>query len=149
MEDFVKLGGGYPEDGCALVNHTLVKHIHCHLERCKSGSLTDTALEHIELAILDGELDVLHIVEVVLKKYANVVELLVNLRHCLLQGLEVLVMVCLGGLVQRVRCADTCNYILALGVDEPLSVELVVTDGRVAGESNSGSGGVAHISEYH
>ena len=83
------------------------------------------------MSLLDGELDVLHIVEMLLKSQADVVKLLVNLRHSGLKGLEILVLLGLGGLVQRVRGTDSSNHILTLGVDEPLSVELVVSVGRV------------------
>ena len=59
------------------------------------------------------------------------VELFIYLRHSLFERLEILVLLSLGSLVQRVRCTDTCNDILALGIDKPLTVELVVTVGRV------------------
>ena len=85
----------------------------------------------------------------VFKMYAYGIEFLIYFRHCLLEGFEVGVVRVLCSLVERVRRADTCYDILALGVDEPFSVEPVVTVGRVAGESHSGSGSVAHVSEYH
>ena len=62
---------------------------------------------------------------------------------------SVLVMVGLGGLVQRVGGADTRDHVLALGVDEPLAVELVVAGGRIAAEGDTGCGGVAHVAEHH
>ena len=83
------------------------------------------------MSLLDGELDVLHIVEMLLKSQTYSVKFLVNIRHGCLKGLQILVLLCLGGLVQRVRGTDSRNHILALGVDEPLSVELVVSVGRV------------------
>ena len=69
--------------------------------------------------------------EVLLKSQTNLVKLLVNLRHGGLKGLEILVLLCLCGLVERVRGTDSGNDILTLGVDEPLAVELVVSGGRV------------------
>ena len=148
-ENLVELGRSDPHHGGLLVNHTLGEHIHSHLEGSETGALANTALKHPELAFLNGELNILHIVEVAFESLADLVELLVNFRHCGLEGLEILVVLVLGSFVERVRSTDTCNHILALGVDEPLSVELVVTVGRVAGECHAGSGGAAHISEYH
>ena len=87
--------------------------------------------------------------EVVLEMSADFVELPVNLRHCGLEGLKVLVLLGLGSLVERVRSTDSGNHILALGVDEPLAVELVVAVCRVAGECHTCCRGVTHISEYH
>ena len=91
----------------------------------------------------------LHILEVVLQVLADIVQLLVNLRHGGFQGSQVLVLFALGGFVQRVGGTDTGNHIFALGVDEPFAIELVVTVGRVAGEGHTGGGGVAHITEHH
>ncbi len=83
------------------------------------------------MSLLNGELDVLHIVEVVFKSLPDLIQLFIYLRHSLFERLEVFVLVCLGSLVERVRCADTGYDILSLSVDEPFSVELVVSVGRV------------------
>ena len=131
MENLVELSRGYPHYSCLLVNHSLLKHVHCHVESSDTCSLSDTALEHPEFTVLDSELDVLHVVEVFLEVETDIVKLLVNLRHCSLKRLEVLVVRVLGCLVERVRSTDTCYDILSLCVDEPLSVELVVTVCRV------------------
>ena len=48
-----------------------------------------------------------------------------------------LVVLGLGSLVERVRSTDTGNDILALGIDKPLAVELVVTGRRVAAECHA------------
>ena len=149
VKDFVELGRRHPHDCGALVDHALVEHVHRHLESGDTGALADTALEHPEVAFLNGELDILHIVEVGFQLGADGVELCVNLGHCLLEALEILVMLVLGGFVEGVRGADTCNHVFALGVDEPFSVELVVTGGRVTGECHTGGGGVAHVTEHH
>ena len=132
MEDFVELGRRHAHNGGLFIDHTLLEHIHRHLESGDTGTLADTALQHPELALLDGEFYILHIVEVLLEMFADFVEILVNLWHSHLKRLEILVMLGLGSLVERVRGPDTGNHILALGIDEPLAIELVVTAGRVA-----------------
>ncbi len=63
---------------------------------------------------------------------ADAVKFGIYFRHCSLKRLEVLVVRVLCGLVERVRSTDTCNNVLSLCVYEPLSVEFVVTIGRVA-----------------
>ena len=149
VQDFIQLGGRDAHHGGLLIDHALIEHIHRHLEGGKAGALADTALQHVELAVLDGELDVLHVVEVVLQQGADPVKLLINLGHRGLKGLEVLVMLRLGGLVERVRGADARDHVLTLGVDQPLTIELIVTGSRVARESDTRSGGLAHVAEYH
>ena len=59
------------------------------------------------------------------------------------------VVLVLGGLVQGVGSADTGYDILSLGVDEPLSVELVLTCCGVTGEGHACCGVVSHVAEYH
>ena len=131
MKDLVELCRRNAHYSGLLVDHTLFEHIDSHLKRSETCSLTDTALEHPEVAFLDSELDVLHIVEMLLESCPDGVELFIYLRHSLFERLEILVLLSLGSLVQRVRCTDTCNDILTLGIDKPLTVELVVTVGRV------------------
>ena len=63
--------------------------------------------------------------------------------------MHVLVLLVLGFVVQGVGCTDTGHDILALGVDKPFAVELVVASGRVAGESHAGGAVVAHVAEHH
>ena len=149
MEDFVELLGSDAQDGGLLVDQLLVEHIHGHVERSDTGALADTALQHPELAVLDGELDVLHVGEVVLQVLLDLVEFLVNCRHSGFQRCQVAVMVVLGGFVQRVRGTDAGHDVLALCVDEPFAVELVLTGSRVAGEGHARSGGLTHVAEYH
>ncbi len=134
VQDFVKLLRSDSHHCGLLVDHTLVEHIDGHLQCGQTCTLADTALEHPELALLDGELDVLHIAEVLLQMSADIVEFCIYLRHSCFQRCEMAVVIILRSLVERVRCTDTGNYVLALGIDEPLAIELVVTCGRVSGE---------------
>ena len=139
MQNLVELRRGNPHYSCLFVNHLLLNHVHRHLKGSKTGTLSDPALEHPKMSFLDGELDVLHVAEMLLKLQTDSVQLLVDFRHGSLKGLEILVLFGLGGLIERVRCTYSGDHILALGVDEPLSVEFVVSVGRVAGEGYSGS----------
>ena len=60
-----------------------------------------------------------------------------------------LVLVVLGRLVQRIGRADAGHHVFALGVDQPLAVELVLAGGRIAGEGHAGGRAVAHVAEDH
>ena len=131
VEELVKLIWSYSHDGGPLVYETFMEHVHCHVESGQTCPLADTALQHPELAVLDGELDVLHVLEVLLQMVLDIVQFLVYFGHGRLKGCEVAVMLVLGGLVQRVGSTDTCDYVFALCVDEPFSVELVLTGRRV------------------
>ena len=50
--------------GRLLVDQPLVEHVHRHVQGGGAGPLAVAALEHVELAFLDRELDVLHVVVV-------------------------------------------------------------------------------------
>ncbi len=149
VQHLVQLGGSYAHHGGLFVDEAFLYHIYSHLQGGQTSALANTALQHPKFAFLDGEFNVLHILEVVLQGFADIVQLLVNLRHGGFQGRQVLVFLALGGLVQRVGSTDTGNHIFALGVDEPFTVELVVAVGRVAGERHTGSGGFTHVAEHH
>ena len=81
VKDFVQLGRSHAHDGGLLVDQALIDHVNGHLQGGEAGALADTALQHPQLAFLDGELDVLHILEVLLEVETDVVQLLVHFRH--------------------------------------------------------------------
>ena len=149
MKDFIELGRRDSHYGRFLVYHPFFDHVHCHIQGCKTSPLSDTALEHPEFAVLDGEFDVLHVLEVVFKMHADSIELLIYFRHGFLERFEMGVVWVLCRLVKRVRGADAGYDILSLGVDKPFTVEFIVAVCRVAGESDSCRRCVAHVSEYH
>ena len=125
------------EDGLVGGNHALVDQIDSDLQRSGGGALAVAGLEHVELAALDGVFHVLHVAVVVFERLRDVHKLLVNLRHDLLERLDLL------------RGADAGDDVLALRVDQILAVELLLAGGRVAGERNAGAGGVAHVAKDH
>ena len=49
----------------------------------------------------------------------------------------------------RLRCSDSGYNILSLCIDQVLAVNSLFTGGRISGKGNTGSGGIAHVSEYH
>ena len=137
-EELVELVGGVAQDGGFPVDELLLHHVHGELQRGGGGALAVAGLEHEQLAVLDGELDVLHVLEVLLeglrgpssaRRRASASASL-SLRHGL------------GG-------ADAGDDVFALGVDEEFAVEFVRAVGRVAGEGDAGAGGLAGVAVDH
>ena len=95
-------------------------------------------MKHPELAFLNRELDVLHVMEVILKAETDLVQFLIYFRHCLFERRQVLIVLVLGCLVQRIRRADARYDVLSLGIDQPFSVEFILACRRVAGKSYAG-----------
>ena len=149
MKDFVKLDRRYSHHSGLLVYHPFIEHIHGHVQCGKPGTFADTALEHPQLPVLDGELYVLHILEMVLEMHPYGVQFLVYVRHGFFERFKVGVMRVLGRFVQRIGSTDAGHDIFSLGVYKPFSVELVVTVCRIPGKSHPGSRSVAHVPEYH
>ena len=80
-EELVHLGGLDALDGLALGDDALVDHLDGDLHGRRGGALGDARLEHVELAALDGELEVLDVPVVRLELLADAHELLVRLGH--------------------------------------------------------------------
>ena len=124
-------------DGLFLGDHALVHQVAGDLDGSGSGSLAVSGLQHVELAVFDGELHILHVSVVFLQAVSNVVELLINLWH---NGFQ---------LVDLLWGTNAGDNVLALCVDQELAEQLVLAGGRVAGEGYAGTGGVAGVAEYH
>src|SRR5208337_322609 len=60
-EDLVKLIGRDAGDGGLPVDELLLDHLNGEADRGDAGPLAVSCLEHVHLAVLDGELEVLHI----------------------------------------------------------------------------------------
>ncbi len=63
-----------------VADELLADHVHGDPDGGEGGALADAALEHVELALLDGELDVHHVRVVLLEGVADLLELGVGLR---------------------------------------------------------------------
>src|SRR5262249_12276244 len=94
-------------------------------------------LQHIELVIFDRELEILYVAIVLLEIARNLPELRIDLRHMSFE------------LTDRLWRADSGHYILTLGVDQKLAVELVLASGGIPRETDASGRGLAEISEDH
>ena len=129
--------GWDPEEGGLLIDQTFLHHLHCDAHRRGSGALPGPGLEHVQLAILDGELDVLHVRVVLLEDLLDLQKLLVDVR------------LPPGHLATALRGADATHHILALGVDQEFPVEPVLAGGRVSGKGHARSRILPHVAEDH
>ena len=139
VEELVELLGGNAHDRLLLGDAALLVHLDGDLERGEGGALAHAGLEHPELALLDGELEVHHVSVVVLEDLEDVEELLARL----LEAGD------LGQVGDRLGVADAGHDVLALGVDQEVAVALVGAVGGVAREGDAGGGGVALVAEGH
>ena len=67
VQQLVQLGGLHAHDRRLLVDQPLLQHVHGHVQGRRAGALAVAALEHVQLAFLDRELDVLHVLVVLLQ----------------------------------------------------------------------------------
>eukprot|EP00760_Papus_ankaliazontas_P016831 PhM_4_TR16884/c0_g1_i1/m.66076 len=160
VQQLVDRGGVNAHDGLLLADESLVHHLHGNLRGGEHRALAVAGLEKPKLAVLDRELHILHVAEVALELVADFDEQLVVLGHGLLHGGEILAAALLGNAVllgptagnsgaDLLGCAHTSDDVLALGVDEVLTVEAGVAVGGVAGEAHTSGGCVGHVAEDH
>ncbi len=127
----------HAQDSLFFGDHALVHHVDGDLQRRGRGSLAVAGLQHEQLAVLDGELHVLHVFIVVFERTGHLGELLVDLGQVLLE------------LMDRLRRAHAGDHVFALGVDEVLAEQLLFARRRVAGERHARAGFVAGVAEHH
>lgn len=139
VQELVELRGVDAAHGLLTGDQALLDHLDGDAQRGSSGTLAYAGLEHPELALLDGELDIAHIAIVILERQEDTLELLT----C---GLEAR-----GGLEvgDGLGIADAGDDVLALGVDQKVTVELLGAVGRVARKGDTGRRGLALISKGH
>ena len=146
MEELVEGGGADALDGLDLVDQAAVGHLDGDPQAGRCGAFAVAGLQHIQLVLLHGELDVLHVEVVALELVAHFQQLVVGggqrLLHADLAGFG-------AGLGERLRGADAGDDVLALGVDQELAVEDVFAGAGVAGEADAGGAVVAHVAEHH
>ena len=105
--------------------------------RGQSGALAVARLQHVELAVLDGELEILHVFVVLFQPRGDVAELVVNIGHDLFQFED------------RNRRTHARNHVFALRVQQKFAVELFGAIRGVARETDAGAAGVAEVAEDH
>ena len=120
-----------------LRDHALLLHRDREPDGGLAGPLGVAGLEHVELAALDRELEVLDVLVVGLQLLGVLGELLVDLGHRLLEARD------------RLGVPDAGDDVLALRVGQVVAVELLRAGDRVAGEGDAGARSLAHVAEDH
>ena len=85
-QELVHLGGLDAGDGLSLGDDAFLDHLDGDLDGRRGGALGDARLEHVELAALDGELEVLDVPVVGLELVPDLEELLVGRGHLVLEA---------------------------------------------------------------
>ena len=79
MQQLVELGGIDARHGLLARDEALVHHIDGDLEGRRGGALAHARLQHPQLALLDGELDIAHIAVMPLEDAEDALQLLARL----------------------------------------------------------------------
>ena len=137
VEQLIELRRLDTGDGRRLVDQSLPNHLNRNPHRRLAGPLGVARLQHVELALLDGELEVLDIGVVLLEPLGDFDELVIDARHLLLELRDLL------------RGPNAGDDILSLGVLEVLSVEDPLPGRDVTREGDPGPGVLAEVSEGH
>ncbi len=137
VQQGVHVFGRDAQDGFFFRDQTFIRHIHRDLDRGLGGALAVARLEHPQFATLDGELDILHFLVMFFQFGGDVHELVVDLRHLLDQVFD------------WFGIADAGHHVLALGVEQVITIHFSLTGGWVASEGHAGARVVAHVAEDH
>ena len=131
-----RIGGNAP-DRFLPIDQLLVNHLDGDAHRRQARAFAVAGLEHVQFVVFNGELEVLHVLEVLLQGLANAFEFLVRLGHFLCE------------LRNRLRRARARHHVFALRVDEVFAVEHLLARGGIAREGHAGRAGVAEVAEHH
>ena len=110
MQQLIELLGSNALDCRSAIDQLLTRHVHGDANRSRAGPFACARLQHPELAALDRELAVLHVMIMLFQQLRDRIELLINFRQFLFQ------------LADRIRSARAGDDILALRVQEVLAV---------------------------
>ena len=139
MHELVELGGVDAQQRLLAGDEALALQVDGDLEGRGGRALAHARLQHIELALLDGELDVHHVAVVLLEDAEDALELLTG-------GLQAWrVAQVLDGL----GVADAGHDVLSLGVHEVVAVELALAGGGVAREGHARGARLALVAKGH
>ena len=139
VQELVELRGIDTAHGLFAGDQAFLDHFDGDAQGGGGSAFTHACLEHPELALLDGELDIAHIAVMVLERQEHALELLT----CRLEargGLEV---------GDGLGVADTGDDVLALSVDQKVTVELLGAVGRITRKGDARRRGLALVAKGH
>ena len=137
MQQRVKVARVDHHDRFLLGDHALVHEVAGDLQRSLRRPLAVAGLQHVQMAVLDGELHVLHVTIMVLQGLADAKELIVYLRHDLLEFGD------------RHRRAHAGDDVFALRVHQKLAHQVLFARRGVARKGDARAGSLAHVAKRH
>ena len=139
VQELVELRGIDAAHGLFAGDQVFLDHFDSDAQGGGGGALAHAGLEHPELALLDGELDIAHIAVMILERQEHALEPLT----C---GLEAR-----GGLEvgDGFGVADTGDDVLALGINQKVTVELLGAVGRITRKGDARRRGLALVAKGH
>ena len=138
MEHLVQILRRHALHRFVLRDEALRHHLHGDAHRGKAGPLSTTRLQHVQLAVLEGELDVLHVPEMALELGGDAFQLAIHLgqRATLHLG-------------DRLRGSGPGHDVFPLRIGEKIPVERGFAGAAVAREGHSSARVVAHVAVHH
>ena len=138
MQQLVELLGSHAQHGASRVDQAFVDHVGGDAHRRGGRALAGARLQQIESPALDGELDVLHVAEVILEPFLRV-----DAVPRTPPGAAWPFRRCSSGVRIPATTSSPCALI------EELAVELLLARRRISRERHAGSGIVAEVAEHH
>lgn len=128
---------GYVFDRIFLCDEPFFDLVHCDTYSRWASSLSGTALEDVELAVFDCELDVLHVLVVLFEYITGFFKLLVDdwILLCKLGNWH--------------WCTNTSNNILALSIHQVLAKDDIFACGCITCERNTGTTVITTVAKDH
>ena len=139
VQELVELRGIDAAHGLLAGDQTLLNHLDGDAQGGGSSALSHAGLEHPELTLLYGELDIAHIAVMFLERQEHALELLT----CRLEargGLEV---------GNGLGVADAGDDVLTLGINQKVTVELFGAVGRITRKGDARRRGLALVAKGH
>ena len=139
MEELIELAGIDALYCRFAVDEALFNHLDSDAERRSGGALAGAGLQHPKFSLLNGELNVAHVMVAVLEDHKDALQILGRLRErwirCqILDGLGV---------------ANACDDVLALRVHEEVAIALALACCGVAREGDARSRALALVAVGH
>ena len=137
MQQLVELARVDPRYRLLMRDHPLCGHLDCDAKRSTGRALACPRLQKVQPALLDRELDVLHVTVVALEPVERRRQLREGLRQPVAHHRD------------RLGRPNARDDVLALRVDEELAIQHRFARRRVAGEAHAGTGALALVAEHH
>ena len=138
MQQFIQLIGFNPHHGCLVVDLAFTQQVNRDFQHRSTGTFAVAGLQQPQFSILNGELDILHILVVAFQFFLDFHQLGIGFWHRLFEGGEFGRAIFFGYVLQfgptsrsdfgnLLRGTNTGNHIFALGVDQVFSDKHVLS----------------------